>query len=51
MSIFIFIFFAISPFGILLLIALDEFVWYRQWSRKRQWKHMQKAYNKSRVTS
>jgi Flp pilus assembly protein TadB len=32
--------------ALLLLSALHEFVWYRNWSRKRQFKSMKKHYNK-----
>jgi hypothetical protein len=31
-----------GTFGLLFLISLDEFAWYRKWSRKRQFKAMKK---------
>jgi hypothetical protein len=33
--------------SLLLLIGLDEMLWYRNWSRKRQWKRMRKHYDKT----
>lgn len=48
MYLFTILLFILSPLVIILLIALEEFVWYRRWSRKRQFKKIKKHYDKNK---